>query len=319
MKSPTFLSIVVPCHNEEEVLFSTHHTLRGFCDAWLLRGLIRDYELVFVNNGSGDKTLDVMLDIYNRDTHAVIVDLRKNFGVQGSFSAGLFEATGDVVVTIDADLQDDASKIEDMIQKYYEGYEMVLGVRMNRDSDTFFKRITAQAFYKTLKMMGIQSVYNHADFRLLSRALVVELKKFPERVRYLRGLIFEIESRYACVYYSRQKRKLGKSKFNVFSLFTLAFDGITSFTSTPIRLISIMGFAMFLFSLFGFIYVFYSKFILFRDVPGWASLALIILFFGGIQNLALGIIGEYIAKMYLETKRRPIYIVKKEYRHNTYT
>lgn len=317
MKQPVSLSIAIPCHNEEEVVFSTYETLRNLCEGWKNHTLISDYELVFVNNGSVDKTLDVMLDIYNRDTHAVIVDLRKNFGVQGSFSAGLFEATGDVVVTIDADLQDDASKIEDMIQKYYEGYEMVLGVRMNRDSDTFFKRITAQAFYKMLTMMGIQSVYNHADFRLLSRALVMELKKFPERVRYLRGLIFEVESRYACVYYSRRKRKLGKSKFNVFSLFALAFDGITSFTSAPIRLISVMGFTMFLLSLLGFIYVFYSKFILFRDVPGWASLALIILFFGGVQNLALGIIGEYIAKMYLETKQRPIYIVKKEYRHST--
>lgn len=314
-RSLSSLSIVVPCFNEEEMLPITYARLKELSEKWKRTGVIRSYELVFVNNGSTDSTIRFLTDVYEKDTSVAVIDLRKNCGFQGSVMAGLASASNDVVVSIDADLQDDPAKIEEMMKKYYEGYDMVLGVRESRESDMFLKRSTAQAFYKLLNWIGIKSVYNHADFRLLSRDVVDELKRFPERVRYLRGLIFEVESRYACVYYRRQERKLGKSKFSIFSLLSLAFDGITSFTSVPIRFISTLGFLMFLFSLAGSVFVFYSKYVLSKDVPGWASLSVIILFFGGIQNLALGIIGEYIAKMYLETKQRPLYIVRKEYRH----
>lgn len=312
---PSSLSIVVPCFNEEEVISETYKTLKALSEQWRRDNLISKYELLFVNNGSADQTLKILLNLYQNDPSVVILDLRKNFGFQGSIAAGLFNASYDMIVSIDADLQDDPYKIGDMIHKYYEGYEMVLGVRESRDSDSFFKRFSAQMFYGLLNILGIQSVYNHADFRLLSRSVVNELRNFPERVRYLRGLIFEVESKYSCVFYKRRKRIRGKSKFSVFNLVSFALDGIASFSNIPIRLISVAGFLMFSFSILGSVYVFVIRYIYGVDVPGWAFLAIAIFFFGGVQNLIIGIIGEYIAKIYLETKQRPMYIVRKEYRH----
>lgn len=314
--SKASLSIVVPCFNEEEVLPATYARLKELSEKWQKSGLILGYELVFVNNASTDGTLDLLIDFHERDKMMVVLDLRKNFGFQGSIMAGLAASSNDMVVSIDADLQDDPEKIEEMVQKYYEGYDMVLGIRKNRDADSFLKRFTAESFYKILNFIGIQSVYNHADFRLLSRGIVNELKKFPERVRYLRGLIFEIESKYVCVYYDRRRRELGKSKFSWSSLFSFALDGITSFSSVPIRIVSAIGLSMFFIAILGSIAVLYAKYVLAEDVPGWAFLSIIILFFGGVQNLSLGIIGEYIAKIFLETKQRPVYIVRRTYRHD---
>lgn len=314
-KKPTSLSIVVPCHNEQEVLKNTYQTLVDLCNEWKSAGLITAYELVFTNNGSTDNTLALMRELYAKTPNMVIVDLRKDFGFQGSISAGLYHAQHEMVVSIDADLQDDPTKIKDMIEKYYEGYELVLGVRDNRDSDSFLKRTTAQSFYRLLNKLGIKCVYNHADFRLMSLAMVQELKKFPERVRFLRGLIFEIESKYAVVYYKRRKREAGKSKFTLKSLFGLALDGITSFSSVPIRIVTMLGFFMFFLSLVGLGFVLWVKIVRGVEVPGWAFLSVIILFFGGIQNMSLGVIGEYIAKIFSESKARPIFIVRKLYRH----
>lgn len=316
MNKNASLSIVLPCYNEEQVLGTTYNVLKKLCEAWKSNNLIRSYELIFVNDGSTDRTLDIMLDFYNKDSAVVIIDLRKNSGFQNAISAGIFSASGGMVVSIDADLQDDPIKIEEMIKKYYEGYDMVLGIRGNRDSDTFLKRITAEWFYKLLNYMGITSVYNHGDFRLMSRGVVEELKKFPERVRYLRSLILEVEPKYAVVYYKRVMRKLGKSKFNFSKMLSLAIDGITSFSAVPVRLVFVVGISMFFLSIATLFWVVYVKYFLSGIVPGWTSLVIAILFFGGIQNLFLGIIGEYIAKLYTETKQRPIYLIRKEYRHN---
>ncbi len=313
MKKSASLSIVVPCHNEEEVLNSTYTTLSSLAKNWQQKGSITKYELIFTNNGSTDNTLSVMLDIQKNDTNVVIVDLRKDFGFQGSITAGLFHANHDMIVSIDADLQDDPKVIEQMIEKYYDGYEMVLGVRETRQADTFLKRITAQSFYKLINRLGIKTVYNHADFRLLSKKAVEALKQFPERVRFLRGLIFQIEGKYTTVKYARTKRQKGKSKFSPRKLFSFALDGITSFSTVPIRIISFLGFVMFFISMIGFAFVIYGKFIKQVDVPGWAFLSVIIFFFGGLQSLFLGIIGEYIAKIFLESKQRPLYIVRDVY------
>ncbi len=314
-QKPASLSIVFPCYNEEKVVHSTYGVLKKLCESWKNSGLIRGHELVFVNDGSIDSTFEAILELYKKDKSVVFVDLRKNVGFQGAISAGLFSASGDMVVSIDADLQDDPTKIEEMIKKYYEGYEMVLGIRENRESDTLFKKITAQWYYRLLRILGAKAIYNHGDFRLMSRNAVEALKKFPERVRYLRSLIFEVEPRYATVYYKRTSRKLGKSKFNLSKMISFAIDGITSFSSTPIRLVSWAGVSMFLLSIMGLLRVIYVKYFLQGVVPGWTSLAVVVLFFGGIQTLFLGVIGEYIAKLYTETKQRPIYLIRKEYRH----
>jgi polyisoprenyl-phosphate glycosyltransferase len=310
------LTIVIPCFNEEETLKHSYAVISDLCRHWVESGLLADYELFFVNDGSRDKSLEILKNIYNKDNHVNFLDLRKNVGFQGAITAGMFESAGDMVVTIDADLQDDPKKIEEMINKHYEGFDMVLGVRQNRDSDTFFKRFFAQSYYNILSRVGVASVYNHADFRLMSRQVVKELQKFPERVRYLRSLIFEVEPNYVCVYYERVSRKFGKSKFTFSKSLSLAIDGITSFTSRPIRFLSVLGIVMFCISVLGGILVLFDKLYWHLGLPGWASLTVIILFFGGIQNLSIGMVGEYVAKIYTENKQRPLYLVRNIYKHD---
>jgi polyisoprenyl-phosphate glycosyltransferase len=314
MNKKASLSIVVPCYNEEDTLLQSYDILDKLCLKWKNSGLISEYELLFVNDGSSDSTFEILTDLYKSREKITVVDLRKNVGFQGAITAGLFSASGDMVVTIDADLQDDPEKIEEMILKYNDGFEMVLGVREDRSSDSFFKRFFAESYYSLISKIGIKSVYNHADFRLLSRDIVEELKKFPERVRYLRSLIFEIEPRFACVYYSRKARKLGKSKFSFYKSLSLAIDGITSFTSTPIRLLSVLGLFMFSISLIGLVVIIFEKIFWNVGIPGWASLAVITLFFGGIQNFSIGIVGEYVSKIYIENKARPMYLIRKIYK-----
>jgi len=307
-----FLSVVLPCHNEEEVIQSTYRRLRELIRGWE-KDLVSRYEIVMVNNGSTDATLEKMLEIRREDQNVVILDLRRNFGYQGSITAGLFNASGEVVVSIDADLQDDPAKIGEMIQQYRQGYDLVLGVRSDRTTDSFFKRITANLYYRFLKLMGIPSVSNHGDFRLMSRSLLEDLKQFGERNRYLRGLIFQVESRYACVYYKRTPRQAGKTKFRPLSLFSLAWDGITSFSNVPVKMVLFFGVLLFLASLVGIAYVLLMKYVYLRNVPGWASILTFFLFFSGIQNLFLGVIGEYISKIFIEAKQRPLYLVRRRY------
>lgn len=317
MKKLVSLSIVIPCHNEEEVIESTYQELKKLIDQWMKK-IINGYEIVLVNNGSTDRTLDKMLGLLNKDKNIVILDLRRNYGFQGSITAGVYNATKDVIVTIDADLQDDPAKIKDMIEKYNEGYDLVLGVRGNRDSDSFFKRLSAELFYKTLKLFGVKSVYNHGDYRLISKSLVQDFKKFNERNRYIRSMIFEMESKFASVFYNRQKRKAGKSKFNIFNLFSFGLEGITSFSNKPIRFVFFVGVFMFIISMLGIIYATFVKFLFKQQVAGWASTVTIISFFSGIQNLLLAIVGEYISKIYIEVKQRPIFLIRKIYKKGSY-
>lgn len=306
------LSVVLPCFNEEEILPFSLLELVPLLDSWK-QHLISDYQIVFANNGSTDNTLAVMLDLKAKYKHIKIIDLRNNFGYQSSISAGLFHADNDLIVSIDADLQDDPRKIKEMVELYYQGYDMVLGIRDSRKSDGFFKRIFSQGFYKIMQSFGANSVYNHGDFRLLTKSLVDALKSYPEKNRYLRGLVLSIESNYAKVYYDRRIRSHGQTKFNPIQLFSLALDGITSFTIKPIRLIFTLGLMMFFVAICLIGYVLYLSLIRGIPIQGWASTLIIILFFGGVQNIALGIIGEYVAKTYTETKQRPLYVVRKIY------
>ena len=306
------LSVVIPCFNEEEVLPVSMQELVPLLQSWK-GNIISSYQIVFANNGSTDNTLEVMLSLQKEYEGIKIVDLRNNFGYQSSISAGLFHADNDLIISIDSDLQDDPAKMEEMIEMYYKGYDMVLGIRDSRKTDSFFKRIFSEGFYKIMQVFGANSVYNHGDIRLLTKPLVNALKEYPEKNRYLRGLVLSIESRYAKVYYDRRKRSHGETKFNPFQLISLALDGITSFTIKPIRWIFLMGLSMFLVALCLIAYVLYLSIIEGIPIQGWASTLIIILFFGGVQNIALGIIGEYIAKTYTETKQRPLYIVRKIY------
>jgi glycosyltransferase involved in cell wall biosynthesis len=312
------LSIVLPCHNEGTVIRNSYLILKQLLDNWDGK-LISDYEIVMVNNGSTDETLEEMINIAENDNHVVVIDLRKNYGYQGSITAGLFNAENEMIISIDADLQDDPRKIEEMIMMHYSGYEMVLGIRSERSTDSFFKKHASQLFYRFSNLMGVKSVYNHGDFRLLSRSLLEIFKSMPERNRYIRGMIFELENKYGCVYYERSKRTAGRTKFDVFNLFALAIDGIISFSVNPIRYISFLGISMFLVALIALIYVLYIKLITNVDVPGWAFITLAILLFGGLQSLFIGIVGEYISKIYIEVKQRPLFNIRTIKRSNKRT
>lgn len=306
------LSIVIPCHNEEEVLDSTYGKLKGILDP-LVGNKISSYELVFVNNGSTDSTIEKMLALYEKDKNVAIVDLRNNFGYQGSITAGLHHTSNDMIVTIDADLQDDPNKIEEMVEKHYEGFDLVLGVRENRKSDSFFKRTSAEAFYKLMGFLGVNSVRNHGDFRLMSKGLLNDFKQHHERNRYIRGMILSLESKYAIVTYPRSAREAGETKFNFKRLIGLAIDGITSFSITPIRMIVFLGLIMFGLSLIGICYILYQKFFSGVPVEGWTFVALSISLFGGLNSLFIGIIGEYVGKSYIESKQRPNFTVREFY------
>jgi len=237
--------------------------------------------------------------------------LSRNFGHQAAQIAGLTQCEADIFITIDADLQDDVNTIYEMVDKYVEGNDVVYGVRSDRDSDGFLKRHIAQFYYKLAKSLGVSGIYNHADFRLMSKKIITILKELKECNIYLRGLVPSLGFKSACVYFSRQKRVAGDAKYNFFSLSALAMDGITSFSVKPLHIITALGFLCFaiavlmsLFSVFSYVYL--------RNVPGWASLFISIYFLGGIQLLSIGILGEYIGKIYKETKQRPKFIVEEE-------
>ena len=307
-------SLVIPCHNEEEVLPLTYPRVTAILKKLITNGLIKDYELLFINNGSKDATQKVLADFFRHDPRVRILELRRNFGYQGSISAGLFEARGDVVVTIDADLQDPPEKIPEMIQAYQNGYDLVLGVRRSRQTDSWFKRVFSQQYYRLLRWLAVEVVYNHGDYRLMARPLVEEFKRMAESNRFIRAMILQLDDRYAVVEYERAVRQAGQTKFNLSALFSLSFDGIMSFSYKPLRLVSLLGLFMCAAAFAGVVWVIYIK-IKTNAVPGWASTMLPILILGGIQTFILGMIGEYIGRLYVEVKHRPLFSVRKDHRH----
>ena len=260
LKKLKTLSIILPCHNEQLVISKSHKRLIKILTP-LIGNLISDYELIMVNNGSTDKTLKVMLNLQKNNKKIKIIDLRNNFGYQGSISAGLHYAVKDMVVTIDADLQDDPNKIKDMIKKHYDGFELVLGVRKNRAKDSVFKRMFANFFYSLSNILGIKTIPHHGDFRLMSKDLVKDLKKYQEKNIYFRGLVLMLESKYALVHYDRQKRQAGETKFKLLKLVEFAFNGITFFSIIPLKLITLFGSVLFIFSLLIILFVFIKNLI----------------------------------------------------------
>ncbi|ALP37321.1 glycosyltransferase [Paenibacillus sp. IHB B 3084] len=306
------LTLVIPCFNEEEVLPETISRLTVILEELVECQLISKHsKMLFVDDGSRDKTWEIIASYNQNNPFVSGLKLAKNAGHQNALLSGLMEAkeTSDCVISVDADLQDDLNAIREFIIKFNEGYDIVYGVRESRSTDTFFKRSTAQGFYRIMSKMGVNIVYNHADYRLMSKRVLQELSNFKEVNLFLRGLVPLIGYKSTEVYYDRHERFAGESKYPLKKMLAFAFDGITSFSITPIRLISAVGFSMFGISLLITVYTIISK-LLGTTVWGWSSLMLSIWFIGGLQLVALGLIGEYIGKIYKEVKQRPKYIIE---------
>lgn len=308
------LAIVVPCYNEEEVLKLASEALRGVLADLVAKGKVAaDSFILFVNDGSKDRTWELIEEEHAAyPTQVRGVKLAGNVGHQFALTAGLLTAKdmSDVTISIDADLQDDVAVIEEMMDKFHAGNDIVYGVRKERKTDTFFKRTTAQAFYKLMGIMGVKTVYNHADFRLMSKRAVEEFSKYKETNLFLRGMMPLIGYQTDCVYYDRKERAAGESKYPLKKMLALAFNGISSFSVKPITLILGLGMVIILFSILAAVYALLSYFTG-SVVPGWTSLILSVWFLGGLQLLAIGMVGQYIGKIYMEVKQRPRYNIEK--------
>lgn len=306
------LGIVCPCYNEHEVLLESGERLTALLDGLVAKQKIApDSFVLLVNDGSRDNTWQLIKQLHDTNHYFRGVNLAKNVGHQNAIMAGMMTAKDhcDAVITIDVDLQDDLSAIERMIDKYHEGYDIVYGVKVSRQGDSFIKKNTALIFYKFQQAMGVKAVYNHADFRLMSRRTLEQLSHFEERNLYLRGLIPMIGYPSTTVEDVISARTAGQSKYTLKKMFTLAADGITSFSTKPISLILTAGIFCLLVSVGMFIYVLCSYFE-HLAVPGWPSIMLSIWFIGGLLLLSIGIIGEYIGKIYIEVKHRPLYNIE---------
>ncbi|MBW8034283.1 MAG: glycosyltransferase family 2 protein [Planctomycetes bacterium] len=302
------LSIVIPCYNESEVIADTNDKVIALADQWTEKGLIDSYEIVYIDDGSADSTLDILSDLASKKPNIKVVSFSGNFGHQAALTAGLKYAKGDAIVTLDADLQDPPETIEEMIVKFNEGYQIVYAVRKGRQNDTAFKRLTAQCYYKLMKAMGVNLVYDHADFRLISAKVRDEFARYNEINRFLRGIFPLMGFKHCKVEYDRHQRLAGETKYPLKKMMAFAIDGVTSFSYVPLRLASLLGFTIFLVTTVMIIWVLVAK--LFGEtVSGWTSTVLPIYAFGGIQLLCIGIVGEYVGKIYMEVKHRPIYIV----------
>ncbi len=310
MKTPV-LYIVVPCYNEEEVLPVTSGMFRQKLLDLTEKGKIsEDSRVLFVNDGSKDKTWDIIQDLSRKDEHFQGIAQSRNRGHQAAVLAGLMEAKDrcDITISIDCDGQDDINAMDEMVDAYLDGCEIVYGVRSARETDTFFKRFTAEGFYKLLHAMGAEVVFNHADYRLISSRALQEFAKFEEVNLYLRGMVPLVGFKSTSVYYERHERLAGKSHYPLKKMLALAFDGITSLSVKPIRLVFSFGLLVSVLSFVGILWSMIAA-LAGSTVPGWASTACIVCFMGGVQCLFLGVIGEYIGKIYLEVKRRPRYII----------
>jgi polyisoprenyl-phosphate glycosyltransferase len=307
----TTLGIVVPCYNEEEVLPETARRLLVLRDQLIERRKIdHASRIYFVDDGSHDRTWALIESIVVEGYPIVGIKLSRNSGHQNAVIAGLFNATGDAIVSTDADLQDDLNAIEVMVDRFHEGCEVVYGVRSSRVTDSLFKRWTAESFYRVIKAMGAGTVFNHADYRLLSRRAVECLREYPEVNLFLRGIIPLLGFKSAMVHYDRGVRFAGQSKYPFRKMLALAAEATTSFSLVPMRMVSLLGLSIFFGSMAVTVWAACIALFTERAVPGWASTVLPVYFLGGIQVLALGVIGEYVGKTYLETKRRPRYLIE---------
>lgn len=306
------LYIIIPCYNEQEVLPITAPMFLEKLKALVAADKISaDSRILFVNDGSRDNTWQIIQKLFREEPRFTGISLSRNRGHQNALLAGLLEAKDkcDITISIDCDGQDDMDAMDAMVDAYREGAEVVYGVRSSRKSDSFFKRTTAQGFYKLMNAMGVETVYNHADYRLLSAKVLRSFADFKEVNIFLRGMIPLVGFKSTCVYYERTPRLAGKSHYPLKKMLALAFDGITSLSIKPIRLITTFGFFVALLSLIG---ILWSVIVALtgNSVAGWASMICILCFLGGVQLLSVGVIGEYVGKIYLETKRRPRYIIE---------
>ena len=307
------LYLVVPCYNEQEVLPETSKRLREKLADLIWRELISsESRILFVNDGSKDRTWEMIEELHEADPVCQGVKLSRNRGHQNALLGGLMTAKeyADMVISLDADLQDDIDVIDQFVEKYYEGCEIVYGVRSARNTDTFFKRFTAEGFYRLIRLMGGEVVFNHADYRLMSRRALEEMERYQEVNLFLRGIVPMIGFQTGVVTYERHERLAGESKYPLKKMLALAVDGITSLSIKPIRFIVLLGMFIFVCSFAMLAYSLIQHF-LGRTSIGWTSLIVSIWAIGGLQLLAIGVIGEYIGKIYLETKRRPRYIIEK--------
>lgn len=313
-KKETILYLVIPCYNEEEVLEITTEALDKKMRKLISdKKISKDSKVLYVNDGSKDNTWNIITEIHNRNNLFGGVKLSRNRGHQNALLAGLMVAKkyADITISMDADLQDDINVIDKMLEEYENGAEIVYGVRNSRKKDTFFKKFTAEGFYKFMKLMGVEIVFNHADCRLMSKLALDGLEQFDEVNLFLRGIVPQIGYKTAIAYYERNERAAGESKYPLKKMLKFAVDGITSFSVVPLRLITSLGFFMSLFSFGVLVYALIVK-LIGNTVSGWTFIIFSIWLVAGIQMLSLGIIGEYIGKIYKETKKRPKYIVEKE-------
>jgi glycosyltransferase involved in cell wall biosynthesis len=310
MKKPV-LYIVIPCYNEETVLPITCKMFLDKINELIEKNRIAsDSKIMFVNDGSKDKTWEIITELSKKDSHYIGICQSRNRGHQNAVLAGLMEAKDvcDITISIDCDGQDDINAMDQMVEEYWNGCEIVYGVRSKRDTDTWFKRTTAESFYKVLNHMGVETVYNHADYRLVSSRVLKEFANFKEVNLFLRGMFPLVGFKSTYVYYERHERIAGESHYPLSKMLGLAFDGITSLSIKPIRMITALGMLV---SVLSFVGVVWSVVIglMGKGIAGWTSLLSAICFIGGIQLLSLGVLGEYIGKIYMEVKARPRYII----------
>lgn len=303
----TRLAVVVPCYNEEEMLPISSEELRKVLDDLIAKNKIsKDSCILFVDDGSKDRTWSLIEKEHSEHDSVLGLKLAGNVGHQFALTAGLLKARefADVTISIDADLQDDTGVFEEMIDKYHEGCDIVYGVRNKRKTDTFFKRFTAQSFYRVMSFMGAKTIYNHADFRLMSARSLDCFAEYKEKNLYLRGIVPLIGFKTDCVYYERKERVAGESKYPLKKMLALAIEGITSFSTKPIQMVTWLGIIIVFLSILAFVYALVS-FIFFSVEPGWTSLMVSVWFLGGVQLVSIGLIGQYIGKIYMEVKNRP--------------
>ena len=306
------LSIIVPCYNEESVINQTAQKLSDTIDLLIALNLASsESSIYFVDDGSTDRTWSLIEKLATGSARFHGIKLSRNRGQQCALFAGMMNAPGDIIVSIDADLQDDPDAIQSMMRAHYAGADIVYGVRASRNVDSALKRCTALAYYDLLRLFGVELVHNHADFRLLNRRAIDALREYSEVNLFLRGIIPQLGFKTTCVYYERKKRERGVSKYRLGDMIALAVDGITSFSTVPLRLITLVGLAIFALSLIIALWALSIRLFTSQAIPGWASTVIPMYFIGGIQLFSIGVIGEYISKIYLEAKRRPRYIIEK--------
>ena len=307
------LYVVVPCYNEEEVLPETSGRLKAKMLQLIEKGAISaDSRVCFVNDGSKDRTWEIICELHAEDSLFSGINLSRNRGHQNALLAGLMTVReqADMVISMDADLQDDINAMDEMIDKYNAGCDVVYGVRSRRTTDTFFKRVTAEGFYKLMDKLGAKTVFNHADYRLLSRRAIDGLAGFTEVNLFLRGIVPMVGYKSDVVYYERGERFAGESKYPLSKMLAFAVEGVTSLSVKPIRYITALGFFVFLMSIAILIYSLVRHFTG-ATIQGWTTLMVSIWAIGGLILLALGVVGEYVGKIYLETKQRPRFIIEK--------